>query len=107
VRLDLSCVGVRRWWALLERLNGVRYIRTCARGLDSEVCHGMYGGGVCVRSLVPWRRLVHLDVDGRAAAVRLPGARGPRGRRAPHRRRYGTPLSVMCPLTSRDLTRGA
>ena len=32
----------------------------------------MYGGGVCVRSLVPWRRLVHLD-EGRAAAVRLPG----------------------------------
>ena len=60
----------------------------------------MYGGGVCVRSLVPWRRLVHLD-EGRAAAVRLPG--GP----AAPRTVVSTPLSVMCPLTSRGLTRGA
>ena len=43
----------------------------------------MYGGGVCVRSLVPWRWLVHLDVDGQAAAVRLPGPGGPAPRAAP------------------------
>ena len=66
----------------------------------------MYGGGVCVRSLVPWWRLVHLD-EGRAAAVRLPG--GPVvPRTATMSVAQYTPLSRSCgPLTSRDLTRGA
>lgn len=68
----------------------------------------MYGGGVCVRSLVPWRWLVHLDVDGQAAAVRLPGPGGPAPRAAPSSVHLSPHTSVsMCPLTSHDLTRGA
>jgi hypothetical protein len=64
----------------------------------------MYGGGVCVRSLVPWWRLVHLD-EGRAAAVRLPG--GPAAPRTAPSSVHLSSVGHVSPLTSRDLTRGA
>ena len=63
----------------------------------------MYGGGVCVRSLVPWRRLVHLD-EGRAAAVRLPG--GPAAPRTAPSSVHLCRSCVSAHLTC-DLTRGA